>query len=73
LLAAGGRLAKAGNVRLAWQARLAGVVVIGHLVALGVPELGHVRGAMQRLVEVVACFWLVAAGWQAEPVRPGRR
>ena len=60
LLLAGRALAANGRPVLAWGARLAGVMAVGGLVAMGAPELADVRGLTQRLVEVAAFTWLLA-------------
>jgi len=67
LLAAGKVDAARGAAPLAWGARLAGVAVIGGLIAMGAPELDSVRGLAQRAVELAAFAWLLAAAWTAPP------
>lgn len=52
-----------GQTALAWLARAAGVTALAGLMAMGTPELGDVRGASQRIVELGVFVWLLAAAW----------
>jgi len=44
----------------AWLAAVAGSLALASLVGMGAPELGDVRGAMQRLGEAAVFSWLLA-------------
>ncbi len=60
LLAAGTPAARRGP---AWLAAVAGSVALASLIGMGAPELGDVRGAVQRLGEAAVFSWLLVEAY----------
>jgi len=66
LLAAGTPAARRGP---AWLAVVAGSVALASLVGMGAPELGDVRGAVQRLGEAAIFSWLLVEAFAVDRAR----
>jgi Protein of unknown function (DUF998) len=62
VLAGALRAGGASAARVAFTAAC-GVALVAGVFIMAAPELGSVRGAVQRVIELTASAWLVATAW----------